>query len=137
MPDTRSPFRVLILNTPTLLGDLLADAMTHQTDFTVIKERDFTRAEYAAAAPEVVVVGRSVPYQEDAASVLLARWPQSLVVTIADGSRGAIVYELEPTKVPIGDLSPKELVQAIRSMIRRHKGFRARKPIATATRRRK
>ena len=137
MPDTRRPFRVLILNTPTLLGDLLVEAMMYQSDFSVIRERDFTRAEYAAAAPDVVVVGRSVPDQEYAASVLLARWPRSLVVAIADGSRGAVVFELEPTKVPVGDMSPKELVQAIRSMIRPHKVFRARRQSAAKTRRRK
>ena len=137
MLDTRPPFRVLILNTPTLLGDLLTEAMTQQADFTVIRERDFTRAEYATAAPEIVVVGRPVPDQEHAASVLLARWPRSIVVMIEDGRRGAIMYELEPRKSPVGDLSPKELVRTIRSKMRRHTGFRTRSPSATATRRRK
>ena len=100
MLDTRPPFRVLILNTPTLLGDLLTEAMTQQADFTVIRERDFTRAEYATAAPEIVVVGRPVPDQEHAASVLLARWPRSIVVMIEDGRRGGLMVRARTEKKP-------------------------------------
>jgi pimeloyl-ACP methyl ester carboxylesterase len=134
MPDTRSPFRVLILKAPTLLGDLLEDAMMDQTDFTVIHERDFTQEGRGVLAPDVVVLGHSDGDQ--VASILLARWPQSLVVTIADAG-GATVYELEPMKVRVGDLSPNELLQALRPMIRRDTGFRARRSSSASTRRRR
>jgi hypothetical protein len=135
MAKPRPTFRVLILNTPTLLGDLLTEAMMNHSDFTVIRERDLSRADDVTAPPDVVVVGRSVPDQEYAASILLARWPRSLVVGIADGRRGAIMYELEPTKVAVGDVSPRELVQAIRAMIRPDKRFRARRLLPVAPRR--
>ena len=137
MPAPQPPFCVLLLNTPTLLGDLLAEAMMDQSDFTVIRERDFTRPEHGVVAPDVVVVGRSSPDPEYAASILLARWPGSLAVTIAEGGGHAIVYKLEPTKVSVGDLSPNELVQALRPMIRRPAGFRSRNVPRTSSRRRR
>jgi hypothetical protein len=137
MSAAQPPFRVLLLNTPTLLGDLLAEAMMDQSDFTMIRERDFTRPEHGIVAPDVVLVGRSSPDPEYAASILLARWPGSLAVTIADGGDGAVVYQLEPTKVAVGDLSPNELVLALRPMIRRPTGFRSRNVSRTSSRRRR
>jgi hypothetical protein len=129
-------FRVLILNTPTLLGDLLTDAMTRRLDFEVIHESEFARADGTGGAPDVVVLGRALPDQERAASTLLARWPQSLVVGIASDRRGATLYEFEPTKMAIGDLPPQDLVLAIKSTVARGRKFRARKPTKPTTRRR-
>jgi hypothetical protein len=135
MPVSLPSFRVLILNTPTLLGDLLAQAMIQDVEFEVIREREFGRTMNGSTAPDIVVVGRALADEEQTASALLARWPQSLVVAIGSDRRGATFYELEPTKLAIGDLAPKELVLAIRSMAVRDWNFRRRKKSAKPKRR--
>ena len=136
VPVSAPLFRVLILNTPPLLGDFLSDAMARHLDFQLIHEREFAR-EWSAFAPDVVIVGRTSVEQEDTASALLARWPRSLVVTLSNDRRGAALYMLEPTKHTVGDLSPNELVVTIRSTILRDRTFHVNRwrPRRSTTRR--
>lgn len=121
------PFRVLILNSPTLLDDFLSEAMAPHLDLLVIRERELAREPYPAP-PDVVIVGRTVPEQEHTASALLHRWPKALVVTIAADRHGTTFHTFRPTKQSLGDLSPRQLVQAIRSTAGRGRTFYVQKP---------
>lgn len=118
-----SAFRVLVLNMPTLLSDLISGAMANHSDIEILHEVDLAPLESKRESPDVVIVGRAESHGDYAASVLLARWPQSLVVAIASGGRGVLMYELKPMKMPVGDLSPNELVDAIRAKVRRPHRF--------------
>ena len=83
-------------------------------------------AEYAAPVPlaEVVrasdaqvVVVRDTPTVSAEATSLLDESRPLGVLAISDDGRSTVVYELKPHRVPLGEVSPERLVDAIRSAI--------------------
>ena len=111
-----SNIRVLIRDAPAMLRDILEQAIVNQPDMEVIPE-PFVPMQAAAeeVSPDVVVVDVNDADSGEDARALLFRWPGSHVLTIA--ARGHMVrrYELLPRRVDLGEMSPDQLVQAIRS----------------------
>ena len=113
-----STIRVLIRDAPTMLRDILEQAIVNQPDMEVISEPVVTRQTPAEDVPDVVVVDVNDTDSGEGARALLFRWPASHVLTIA--ARGHMVrkYDLAPRRVDLGEMSPDQLVHAIRSAAR-------------------
>ena len=58
---------------------------------------------------------------EDATLVpaLFARWPGTQIVTVMAAGTDAVVYELKPQQRPLGQMSPTEIVDAVRVAVHR------------------
>jgi DNA-binding NarL/FixJ family response regulator len=112
--------RVLIHDTPTMLRDILEQAISNQPDMEVILEPVATKPapDDAQASPDVVVVDVSDSDPGEGARALLFRWPSSHALMIAAHGHKVLLYELEPRGVDLGELSPDQLIQAIRSAAR-------------------
>ena len=117
--------RVLIHDTPTMLRDILEQAISNQPDMELILEPTATepapddrKASPDVVVPDVVVmdVGDSDP--REGARALLFRWPSSHALMIAAHGHRVLRYELEPRGVDLGEISPDQLIQAIRSAVR-------------------
>jgi DNA-binding NarL/FixJ family response regulator len=109
--------RVLIHDAPTMLRDILELAISNQPDMEVILEP--VRPEHAPDdQPEVVVVDASDWDPGEGARALLCRWPSSRALMIAAHGQKVLKYELQPRGVDLGEMSPDQLVQAIRSAAR-------------------
>jgi DNA-binding NarL/FixJ family response regulator len=115
-----SNIRVLIHIAPTMLRDILVQAISNQPDMEVIPEPVVSTQAPAAQelSPHVVVVGVSDIDPGEDARALLVRWPGSHVLIITARGHKVLRYELLPRGVDLGEMSPDQLVQAIRFAVR-------------------
>ena len=111
--------RVLIHDVPAMLRDILEQAISTQSDMEVVFEP--APPEHAPADqqrwPDVVVDASGVD-PGAGARALLFRWPSTHALMIAAHGRKVLQYELQPRGVDLGEMSPNQLVQAIRSAAR-------------------
>jgi DNA-binding NarL/FixJ family response regulator len=109
--------RVLLVDMPRLLRDLIEHAIARAPDLEVVgTEPDVEGLERAAGEtdPEFVIVGlERGDLPESARAFLDARSrPRMLGVEAEEGT--AVLYELTPRCVPIGTVTPDQLAGAIR-----------------------
>jgi hypothetical protein len=64
--------------------------------------------------PDVVVLGLKETERPETVEVLLGRYPNARVLGIAGDGRQAYMHELRPHRVALGELSPDQLIEAIR-----------------------
>ena len=114
MPD---PIRVLLVDMPRIPRELIERAVAAEADMLIVgSEPDLDELPAAAAAsrPEFVIVGlvdESLPppaerYLDEHARLKL------LGVEAHDGT--AFLYVLRPERAPLGEVSPADVVAAIR-----------------------
>jgi DNA-binding NarL/FixJ family response regulator len=113
----RQPIRVLLVDMPQLLRDLIEHAIATDPDLDVVgTEPDVEALERAAGEtdPEFVIIGLDHgDLPESARAFLEARSrPRMLGLEADEGT--AVLYELTPRRVPIGAVTPEELAGAIR-----------------------
>jgi DNA-binding NarL/FixJ family response regulator len=115
--------RVLIRDAPTMLRDILEQAISNQPDMEVIPEPAAPRHAPAGQPlpPDVVVVDVSDSDPGEGARALFVRWPGIRALMIAANGHRVVRYELEPRGIDLGELSPDQLVQAIRSAARQER----------------
>ena len=116
-----SNIRVLIRDAPTMLRDILEQAISSEHDMEVIPEPvvPLQAPVERRSSPDVVVVGVGDTEPAERARGLLDRWPGSHVLAITARGHRVLRYELLPRGVDLGEMSPNQLVQAIRSAVRR------------------
>ena len=117
-----APTRVVLGTMPPLLGDIVRETLTRQTDFEVLAEVA-TRGEIAPAVQRsgahVAIVGLAAEGWSSLGGLvqeLLAHHPRLTVIALTSDGRTGYVYQLQPRTVAIGDVSPSSLVRAIRAM---------------------
>lgn len=115
------PIRVLIVDMPRMLHEIVHRSVDECDDMLVVGSLpgsdDGTLADCVAETePEVVVIGADHP--DVAASRcprLLADRAMTKLLAVADDGGETFLYELRPTRTPLGELSPTALLAAIRS----------------------
>lgn len=114
-----SNIRVLIGDAPTMLRDILEQAISSEPDMEVIPEPVVAPpAAVQLQSPDVVVVGLSDSESAEGARALLARWPHSHLLIITARGQRVLRYELTPRGVDLGEMSPAQLAEAIRAAVR-------------------
>jgi DNA-binding NarL/FixJ family response regulator len=113
-----SNIRVLIGDAPTMLRDILEQAIANEPDMELIHEPAAPAPGRAEQAPDVVIAGVSECDPGEGARTLLGRWPGSHVLMITARGQKVLRYELQPRSLDLGEMSPDQLVQAIRSAAR-------------------
>lgn len=112
--------RILIRDAPTILRDILEKAISDEPDMEVIREpaTPISAPLDQEPPPDVVVVSMGDGAPAEGAREVLTRWPTSHVLLIAAGGQRVFGYELRPRGVDLGEMSPHQLVEAIRSATR-------------------
>ena len=112
-----SNIRVLIRDIPKMLRDILEQEISGEPDMEVMSEPPVPPRAPADTnvSPDVFVVGTSDGEPCERARAVLVRWPRSRVLMITARGDRAVIYELVPQGCDLGELSPSQLVQAIRS----------------------
>ena len=111
--------RILIRDAPTMLRDILEQAISSQPDMVVIREPAAPDPHPSGALPpDVVVVSVSDSDPGAGARELLSRWPGSRALVIAAHGHQVFKYDLQPRRVDLGEMSPEQLLQAIRAATR-------------------
>jgi hypothetical protein len=117
--------RVLLRDMPQILRDILENAISSQPDMALIDDPgDLPRPPGEVQrgpdlVPDAVIVGTTEFQHAQNASALLSRWPRSRILMIATSGHQAVLYELRPHTTELGELSPSDLVHAIRSAVLR------------------
>jgi chemotaxis response regulator CheB len=110
------PIRVLLINMPTLLFDMIKGIIVWIEDMQIVGETitraGIFRAAAAARADVVILSGEDVS-PENYYQVLYRRPRLKIFAISADGRRGSL-YELRPRVKAIGDISAESLIAAIR-----------------------
>ena len=108
--------RVLIRDAPTMLREILEQAISGESDMEVVSE-SARHPGASDAVPDVVVidVGDGDPAARGRA--VLDRWPRSRVVTIRGRGQHVSMFELVLQGRELGDLSPGQLVETIRAAV--------------------
>ena len=101
-----------------MLQDILKRAISNEPDMEVIPELMVSPQTDDRQLPPDVVIGMSDSQPADSARALLAQWPRSQVLMITERGHKVLRYELLPRGVDLGEMSPDQLVDAIRSLVR-------------------
>jgi chemotaxis response regulator CheB len=100
--------RILVIDMPGIMLGIIEDTIASEPDLQLLQARSH-------AEPDVVIIGTPKSDDPDAAEAALARWPRCRVLMVATSGRHAVMYELRPLRRELGELSPADLVSAIRS----------------------
>jgi DNA-binding NarL/FixJ family response regulator len=117
---TDERLRIAIVNMPQMLREIIREVVSPESDMEVAGEFsgttdlleavERTRADFVITGTEdadVAGVGR-----------LLRMRPRLKVLAVAADGRQTYLYELRPQKVHLGEVSPQNLLDAIRSAAR-------------------
>src|SRR5262245_18269678 len=110
--------RVLLRDTPPMLRDILERAISNQPDMELIPEPVVRPPVDQQPTPDVVVVDVSDGDPGEGARALLTRWPDTHVSTMPAHSHRVLKFELLPRGFDLGEMSPDQLLDAIRSAVR-------------------
>jgi DNA-binding NarL/FixJ family response regulator len=114
-----SNIRVLIGDAPTLLRDILEQAISNEPDMELIPEPPVAPpTEDQLESPDVVILDVTDSEPAESARALLARWPHSHLLMITARGHRVLRYELMPRSVDLGEMSPAQLADAIRAAVR-------------------
>jgi len=118
-----APVRVVLLEVPKLLREILEHAMRSQGDYELV--RDVWRIDAVpgelSATPDVVILGLNAAEDATLVPALFARWPAAQVMTVMQSGGDAAVYELSPRRQPLAHMSPDEILVTLRDSVRRRR----------------
>jgi DNA-binding NarL/FixJ family response regulator len=113
------PSRILLVDLPGWRQEIVAKILAEQIDLVAVGSvsaaTESLTALIKAQHVDVVVIGRDDPI---AASLILERAPCVKVLAVTGSDDQAWLYELRPHRIPLGEVSAVELVEAIRSAAR-------------------
>jgi DNA-binding NarL/FixJ family response regulator len=111
---------VLIWDAPNMLRSILERVIADEPDMELMAEppEPGPLPSGAPPAPDVLVVDGRDADAGERGRALLGRWPQSRVLMFTAHGHKVVLYELVPQGSDLGELSPGQLVQAIRSAAR-------------------
>jgi DNA-binding NarL/FixJ family response regulator len=113
--------RVLLLEIPPLLRDILEHGIQLQSDCELLRDarRTLQMLSEQTVPPDVVILGLAASEDATLVSALFSRWPRVQVVTVTQTGNDAALYELTPRRTALGHMSPTEIVDALREAIHR------------------
>lgn len=106
--------RVALMVQPAMLRDILTELLDAQADMEPVEPAGPGGAE--AAGADVLILSADTGTQAEAARAALRRFPACRVLTLAGEACLASLHELRPHESPVGELSPRRLLQVIRGI---------------------
>jgi hypothetical protein len=103
--------RVLLGTFSPMLESIIVDALSNRQDVSLGPAAPAAGA--GRCDVDVVLTAAADPDNVDGVLDLLWRWPKSRIVVVARSGRDAVLYELAPRKLALGDLSATTLVEAV------------------------
>jgi DNA-binding NarL/FixJ family response regulator len=109
--------RVLLVGMTVILRELIAEILGSAPGVEIVGEvpgGERAPAGVRRTRADVVVLGVDETGGPEVVSELLAAHPHLLVIGISPDGRQGSLHELRPHDVPLGELSPEQLVAAVR-----------------------
>ena len=110
--------RILLVEMPRMLCDILADVLSAEPDMEVVgvlSSRGKLRATVAETRADVVVLALGDSRLPKDCERLLRAHPRLRVLGVTSEGRRGFLFGLRPLKASLGELSPQRLVNAIRT----------------------
>ena len=110
--------RIVLVNLPRMLREIIEDVVAAAPDLDVVETLDKPTGLIAVvdgAKADFLIAGDDA--LEDV-GVLLRERPRLKVLAVAGDGRQTFLYELRPQEVSLGEVSPQNLLEAIRAAIR-------------------
>jgi DNA-binding NarL/FixJ family response regulator len=114
--------RILLVEMPRILCDILADVLSAEPDMEVVgvlSHRGKLRATVAETRADVVVLALGDSRLPEDCGRLLRAHPRIRVLGVTSEGRRGFLFGLRPLKASLGELSPQGLVKTIRTTDRR------------------
>jgi DNA-binding NarL/FixJ family response regulator len=110
--------RVLLLELPLLLRDMLEHSIQLQSDCELLKNSRHGPQVLAEEAmpPDIIVLGLTTAQDAALVPALFARWPMARVITLMQAGDDATVYMLRLGRRVLGQASPSEIVKTLREL---------------------
>jgi len=116
--------RVLIVNVPRMLRDMLKALIHQEQDAEIVGERfgtvgslDQLQEAITEASPDVLVLGCDQRARVGLEERLLSNFPKLRVVALEGEGRTAVVYRQRTEKLKIDEVSPDVLLHAVKGFI--------------------
>ena len=109
--------RIVLAHMPGMLRGILRETLSGERDFELVvelPEHGGLAGLVSRLQPDVVLFGVTDREGIDSALPLFQAHPGVRLVAMAEDGRRAVLYELRPHAVPIGEVSPDGLIDAIR-----------------------
>jgi hypothetical protein len=100
---------------PRILREIIVQAVADEPDLEIVPFEAHgvaLRQTVKSGRADFVIAGADYDFHE-VAQVLEER-PRLRVLAVAGHGREAFLYELRPTRTPLGEVSPRTIVEAIR-----------------------
>ena len=113
--------RILLAEMPRMLSDILTNVLARERDMEVLRVLEKTDTLLRAveeSSADVVIVGLSDTELPRVCGDLVTANPHMKVLAVAGDGRRVFLHELRPHTVPLGEMSPAGLIDAIRAAVR-------------------
>jgi hypothetical protein len=105
---------VALLGMKPKLRDILADAIGREADMQLVGFATGSDSRSPEPAPDVMICESADPLEAIAPTELLRAAPQARVLVIAGTGDRAAVYELQPIRRELSNLSINAVIEAVR-----------------------
>jgi DNA-binding NarL/FixJ family response regulator len=112
------PIRVLIVDLPGILRDIVRATVSRQPDMVVVGElgkAEAVRPAIESTSASVVVINSQHPAARPDGDSILGRASALKVLAVDPDARESSLHTLRPHRTALGELSPRYLLAAIRS----------------------
>ncbi len=109
------PSRIVLVDLPRITREIIEQAVGAEPDMVIVDGlADGASLPDAVKRrePDFVISGRDYEFAEVCA--ILDERPRLRVLAVLEDGREATLYELRPTRTPLGEVSPLTIVEAIR-----------------------
>lgn len=109
------PSKIVLVDLPRITREIVEQAVGAEPDMVIVDGFDAPASLLDAVErgePDFVISGRDYEFAEVCA--VLDERPHLHVLAVVDDGREATLYELRPTRTPLGEVSPQTIVEAIR-----------------------
>jgi DNA-binding NarL/FixJ family response regulator len=108
--------RILLTEMKPMLREIVRDSLVGEPDMEIVGYADDPEQVFRSIQDaDVVIVGAREPNDSTLARELLRASSSTRVLAIAANGRSASMWQLRPHRVPLGEVSPASLVNAIRA----------------------
>ena len=110
--------RILLAEVPRMLREIIESVIAGQHDMSIvgaIDTRDRVATALGQTPADVVIVGLRTGETAATLDPMLFEQPRLKMLAIGSNGRSSSLYELRPYTIPLGDVSPQGLIDAIRT----------------------
>jgi chemotaxis response regulator CheB len=113
--------RILLAELPRMLRDIVERVVSTQPDMEIVGAAagaDTLSDDVARTTPDVVILAMARDASPHRFDGLLVDRPALSILAITEDGRGAYRYEMRPQVLPLTEVSPSGLLDAIRASVR-------------------